>query len=82
MTANLTNIKLPLHVSWQIFSNVFVPTKFDEVRHRAHQVVHDCRKVCVGNVPLLAELSELINHEQLVITEINSSGVYFLPYYR
>ena len=67
MTANLTNFKLPVHMLWQMFSDVFVPTKFDEVRHRAHQVVHNCRKVCVGNVPLLAELSELIQHRQLVI---------------
>ena len=56
MTANLPNVELAVHVWWRILSHVAVLTKFDEVRHRAHQVVLDCRKMSVGNVFLLAEM--------------------------
>ena len=57
MTANLPNVELAVHVWWRILSHVAVLTKFDEVRHRALHVFHDGRKMSVGNVFLLAELS-------------------------
>ena len=81
MAQNLTNIEIPMHMFWQIFPNIFVLAKFGKERHRAHQVVHDCGKLHVGNIPFLAELSELMLHRQFVINHIKKE-ILFLPHYR